>query len=140
VAPEACRAGQGLVNKERKGIVTEFEILSQRFHADVEGNLHLHGRTPRTGPAGMQRRGAAICRHALVMSRLRFIGPCIVIYSYSTTNKTHLFLKLFILVKRSSCFGRSFRPSSGAQNCTYSNRHMSNTCCYLLLAGTRWNS
>ena len=27
------------------------------------------------------------------------------------------YLKLFILVKRSTCFGRSFRPSSGAQNC-----------------------
>jgi len=29
----------------------------------------------------------------------------------------HLFLKLFILVKRCTCFGRSFRQSSGAQNC-----------------------
>jgi len=50
----------------------------------------------------------------------------------------HLFLKLFILVKNSACFGQSFRPSSGAQDCTYSNRHMSNKCCYLLLEGTRW--
>jgi len=49
--------------------------------------------------------------------------------SYSIANKMHLFLKLFILVKRSACFGRSFRPSSGAQNCTYGNRRMSNTCC-----------
>jgi len=48
----------------------------------------------------------------------------------------YLFLKLFILVKRSTCFGQSFRPSSGAQNCTYGNRHKSNSCCYLLLAGT----
>ena len=31
------------------------------------------------------------------------------------------YLKLFILVKRSTCFRRSFRPSSGAQNCVYSN-------------------
>jgi hypothetical protein len=31
------------------------------------------------------------------------------------------YLKLFILVKRSTCFGPSFRPSSGAQNCVYSN-------------------
>jgi len=28
---------------------------------------------------------------------LTFTGPCTVIYSYSTTNKMHLFLKLFIL-------------------------------------------
>jgi len=55
--------------------------------------------------------------------------------SYRTTNKMHLFLKLFILVKRSTCFWRSFR-SSGAQNWTYGNRRMSNSCCYLLLAGT----
>ena len=54
--------------------------------------------------------------------------------SYSTTNKTLVFLKLFILVKRSTCFGRSFRPPSGAQHCTYGNRLMSNGCCYLLLA------
>jgi len=52
----------------------------------------------------------------------------------------HLFLKLFILVKRPTCFGRSFRPSTGAQNCTYCNRRMSNSCCYLPLAGTKWNS
>ena len=56
-------------------------------------------------------------------------------YSYSTTNKMHLFLKVFILVKRSTCFGWSFRPSSGAQNCTYGNRHVK----LLLLAGTKWN-
>jgi hypothetical protein len=31
------------------------------------------------------------------------------------------YLKLFILVKRTACFRRSFRPSSGAQNCIYSN-------------------
>ena len=70
---------------------------------------------------------------------LTFIGPCIVIYSYSTTNKMHQFLKLFILETRSTYFGRSFLPSSGAQNCTYGNRHMSNSCWYLLLAGTKWN-
>ena len=46
---------------------------------------------------------------------LTFMGPCIVIYSYRTTNKMHLFLKLFILVKRSTCFARSFWPSSGTQ-------------------------
>jgi len=44
----------------------------------------------------------------------------------------HLFLILFILVKRSTCFGPSFRPSSGDQNCIYGNRDMSNSCSYLL--------
>ena len=70
---------------------------------------------------------------------LTFIVPCIVVYSYSTTNKIDPFLKLFILVKRSTCFARSLPPSTGAQDCTHSNRHMSNSCCYLLLTGTRWN-
>jgi hypothetical protein len=31
------------------------------------------------------------------------------------------YFKLFIIVKRSTCFERSFRPSSGAQDCVYSN-------------------
>ena len=37
---------------------------------------------------------------------------------------TNIKLKLLILVKRSTYFGRPFRPSSGAQHCTYGNRHM----------------
>jgi hypothetical protein len=69
---------------------------------------------------------------------LMFTGPCIVIYSYSKTNQMHLFLKIFILAKHSTCFRQSFRPSSGAQDCTYSNRHTSNNCCYLPLVATRW--
>jgi hypothetical protein len=56
--------------------------------------------------------------------------------SYSKTNQMHLFLKLFVLAKHSTCFGRFFRPSSLVQDCTYSSRHMSNRYCYLLLAGT----
>jgi len=35
------------------------------------------------------------------------------------------FLNLFIYVRRSTCFRRFFRPSSGAQNCTYSVRYLS---------------
>ena len=45
----------------------------------------------------------------------------------------HLFLKLFILVKRSTCFGRTFRPSSGDQNCIYGNRHMPLLSCSKLM-------
>jgi len=48
-------------------------------------------------------------------------------------------VSLFILVKRSACFGRSFRPSSGAQNCVYSNgiyQTAATTCCYRGRDGT----
>jgi len=38
----------------------------------------------------------------------------------------------FILEWHSTCFGRSFRPSSAVQDCTYSNRHLSNRYCCLL--------
>jgi len=38
----------------------------------------------------------------------------------------------FILEWHSTCFGRSFRPSSGVQDCTYSNRHLSNRYCCLV--------
>jgi hypothetical protein len=51
---------------------------------------------------------------------------------YNQQNAT--FLNLFISVRRSTCFRRFFRPSSGEQNCTYSVRHLSDRYCYLLLA------
>ena len=60
----------------------------------------------------------------MLLASVQGTGCSDIIRSYSTTNKMHLFLKLFILVKRSTCFGWSFHPSSGAQNCTYGNRHM----------------
>jgi len=47
------------------------------------------------------------------------------------------FLILFVSVGRSTCFRRFFRPSSGAQNCTYSVRYLSDQYCYLLLALAR---
>jgi hypothetical protein len=78
-------------------------------------------------------------KHQRLSTNLTFIGPFIVIYSYSKTNKMHLFLKLFILVKHSARFGRSFCLSSGAQYCTHGDRRVPIICCYLLLAGMRWN-
>jgi len=51
------------------------------------------------------------------------------------------YLKLFILVKRSTCFERSFRPLSGAQNCVYSNgicQTAAATCCYRGWDGTQF--
>jgi hypothetical protein len=41
----------------------------------------------------------------------------------STTNKMQRFLDLFIFINCSTCFRRFLRPSSGAQNCTYSVRY-----------------
>ena len=41
---------------------------------------------------------------------------------------------LFILEWHCTCFGRSFRPSSGVQDCTYSNMRMSNRYCCLLVS------
>ena len=38
-----------------------------------------------------------------------------------------------IMLSASTCFGTSFRPSSGVQDCTYSNRHLSNRYCCLPL-------
>jgi len=38
---------------------------------------------------------------------------------------------LFYVEWHCTCFGRSFRPSSGVQDCTYSNRYMSNRYCRL---------
>jgi len=58
---------------------------------------------------------------------------------HSTTNKMQRFSNLFISAGRSKCFKRVFRPSSGAQNCTYSVRYLSGQYCYLLLARTGWN-
>ena len=45
--------------------------------------------------------------------------------------KCTCYLKLFILVKRSTCFGRSFSPSWGAQNRVYSNGIVQPTKCTL---------
>ena len=45
--------------------------------------------------------------------------------------------KYFILEWHSTCFGRSFRPSSWIQDCTYSNRHISNRYCCLLVSKHR---
>jgi len=46
------------------------------------------------------------------------------------------FLNLFISVRRSTCFRRFYRPSLGAQNCTYSVRYWSDK--YLTLYVQFW--
>jgi len=65
---------------------------------------------------------------------LTFIGPCIANIFAEYNQKYATFHDLFISVRRSTCFRRVFRPSSGAQNCTHSVRHLSDQYCYLPLA------
>ena len=55
-----------------------------------------------------------------------------IFWEYNQQDAT--FLNLFISLRLSTCFRRFFRPSSGAQNCTYSVRHLSDRYCHLLLA------
>jgi hypothetical protein len=48
-------------------------------------------------------------------------------YLYSKFHKLHQLLKFILFLgQHSTSFGRSFRPSSGVGDCTYSNRCMSN--------------
>jgi len=72
----------------------------------------------------------------LTLIGLTFKGPCIantrIFAEYNQQDAK--FLNLFISVRWSTCFRRVFRPSSGAQNCTYSVRYLSDLYCYLLLA------
>jgi len=56
---------------------------------------------------------------------LTFIGPCIANIFGEYNQQDAAFHNLFISVRWSTCFRRFFRPSSGAQNCTYSIRYWS---------------
>jgi len=69
---------------------------------------------------------------------LTFIGPCITDIFAEYNQRDATFLNLFISVRRSPRFRRFFRPSSGAQNSTYSVTYLSDHYCYLLLAWTGW--
>ena len=67
-------------------------------------------------------------------SNSTFIGPYIANTFAEYNQQVAKFLNLFISVRRCTCFRRVFLPSSGAQNCTYSVRYLSDRYCYLLLA------
>jgi len=57
---------------------------------------------------------------------------CVLVYFYSKPTRCTNVSNLFILEWHCTCFRRYFRPSSGVQDCTYSNRHLSNRYCCLL--------
>ena len=65
---------------------------------------------------------------------LTFIGPCIANIFAEYNQHDTKFLNLYIPVRLSTYFRRFFRPSSGAQNCTYSVRYLSDQYCYVPLA------
>jgi len=65
--------------------------------------------------------------HRVPIHRVEFYIPIV------QPTRCTCYRKLIILVKRSTCFGRPFRPSSGAQNCVYSDgisQTAAATCCY----------
>ena len=86
------------------------------------------------GKSYYSRTSEAVLFVARIQLFLTFIGPCIanIFADYNHWDAT--FHNLFISERRSTCFRRGFRPSSRAQNCTYSIRYFSDQYCYLLLA------
>jgi len=62
---------------------------------------------------------------------LRFVDLLEAVFTLQNQLDAPMYLFYFILEWHSTCFGRSFRPSSGVQDCTYSNRHLSNRYCCL---------
>jgi hypothetical protein len=70
-------------------------------------------------------------RHRISLPKT-FVGPRIVIYCCRKNQLDAPFFQIYFELTL-YIFRRSFRPSSGFQDCTYSNRHMSNGYCYLLV-------
>jgi len=64
---------------------------------------------------------------------LTFIGPCIANIFAEYNQQDATFHNLFISIRRSTCFRRFFRPSSGAQNCTYQTNTWRCMCSFELL-------
>jgi len=67
----------------------------------------------------------SVCKRRKTATGVTFIGPCVanILAKYNQQDAT--FHNLFISVRRSTCFRRGFRPSSGAQKCKYSVRYLS---------------
>jgi hypothetical protein len=63
-----------------------------------------------------------------------FIGPCIVIYSYNTPNKMHLLSQIIYSCKTLYIFRTVFPSIIRSSKLHIQQRHVSNSCCYLVLA------
>ena len=103
------------MNQEIDKISSYFILLEQKFF-----EVYLH-----------------ILKHLLL--NLTFIVPCIANIFVQHSQQDAAFHNLFISVRHSTCFRRVFCPTSGAQNCTYSVRNLSDWYCYLLLAWLAWS-
>jgi len=60
-------------------------------------------------------------------------------YSYSTTNKMHLLCQIVHSSKTLYMFRTAFSSIIRSSKLRIQQRYMSNSCCYLLLSGMRWN-
>jgi len=74
--------------------------------------------------------GVTQCR----LVNLIFIGPCIVLYSYSTTNKLHLLSQIIYSCRTLYMFRTVFPSIIRSSKLRIQQRYMSNSCCYLLPA------
>ena len=84
------------------------------------------------------RERAPVLHHTYIASlNLTFIGPCIVKYSYSTTNKMHLLSQIIYSCKTLCMFRTVFPSIIRSSKLRIQQRYMSNSCCYLLLSGMR---
>jgi hypothetical protein len=70
---------------------------------------------------------------------LIFVCPCIIIYSHSTTNKMLLLSQIIYLFKTLYIFRTVVPFIIRSSKLRIQQRYMSNSCCYLLLSGMRWN-
>jgi hypothetical protein len=68
-----------------------------------------------------------------------FIGLCIVLYSYSTTNKLYLLSQIIYSCKTLYMFLMVFPSIIRSSKLHIQQRYMSNSWCYLLLSGIRWS-
>ena len=60
-------------------------------------------------------------------------------YSYSTTNNMHLLSQMIYSCKTLYMFRTVFPSIIRSSKLSIQQRYMSNSCCYLLLSGMRWN-
>jgi hypothetical protein len=75
---------------------------------------------------------AIACLCVYIYLNLIFVGPCIIIYSYSTTNKMHLLPQIIYSCKMLCMFQTVFLSIIRSSKLCIQERYMSNSCCCLL--------